>query len=429
MPGSAVLGDLDERGLVHDSTDRSALAARLDVGPLAAYCGFDPTSDSLHVGHLVPLLVLRRLQLAGHRPIALAGGATGMIGDPSGASAERPLLDGAEIDINVAAISRQLERFLDFEPGPTEATLVDNRTWTESMGVLDFLRDVGKYSTVNTMLAKESVRARVAGDQGISFTEFAYMLLQANDYMWLHERHGCELQVGGSDQWGNITAGIDLIRRRVGAQVHGLTVPLATRSDGTKFAKSGGGDTVWLSADLTPPYRFFQYWMQIDDRDIGRFLLQLTFLPVAEITDVVSEHGADPQRRDGQRVLAREMTALVHGPEAASAAEDASQVLFGSPLEEVSEQALSTLVGEVPSSRVGREALSGGVPVVDLLVDAGLVESRSEGRRALAEGSVYVNNRQVTGDEPTVGADRLLHGRYLLLRRGKRRYHLMECPG
>ena len=422
----AVLEDLDERELVQDSTDREALAARLGEGPLTVYCGFDPTADSLHMGHLVPLLLLRRLQVAGHRPIALVGGATGLVGDPSGANDERPLLDAAEVDANVAAISRQLERLLDFEAGPTQATLVDNRSWTASIGVLEFLRDVGKHVTVNTMLGKESVRARVEGTQGISFTEFAYMLLQANDYRWLHEHHGCELQVGGSDQWGNITAGIDLIRRRAGAQVHGLTVPLVTRSDGTKFGKSAAGETLWLSPERTSPYRFYQYWMQVDDRDLGRFLRQLTFASEAETLEVVARHDQEPDRRHGQRVLARMVTELVHGPDAAAAAEAASGILFGSPLEEVGEDALSAIAAEVPTSSVRRAALDEGIPLVDLLVDAELVASRSEGRRALGEGSVYVNNQQVTDDAP-VGVDRLLHGRYLLLRRGKRRYHLLEC--
>ena len=314
MSGSGILDDLAARGLVHDSTDLDALAARLAEGPITLYSGFDPTADSLHVGNLVPLLLLRRFQDAGHRPIALAGGATGMIGDPGGRSEERNLLDDETLDVNLAAIRVQLAQFVDLDAG--RGLLVDNRTWTQPLGVLDFLRDVGKHMTVNAMLAKESVRARVESEDGISFTEFSYMLLQANDYAVLHGDHDCELQVGGSDQWGNITAGIDLIRRRTGDHVHGLTVPLVTRSDGTKFGKSVDG-SVWLSPSRTSPYAFYQYWINVDDRDVERFLLQLTLLSLDEVAGVVAEHASAPEQRTGQRRLAHEMTALVHGPEAA----------------------------------------------------------------------------------------------------------------
>ncbi|MDH3755469.1 MAG: tyrosine--tRNA ligase, partial [Acidimicrobiia bacterium] len=302
-----ILDDLDARGLVHDTTDRESLAAAL-ASPVALYHGIDPTADSLHVGNFVGVLVLRRFQDAGHRPLVLVGGATGMVGDPSGRSDERSLLDEQTLAANVAAIRGQLERFLDF----SRADLVDNHEWTAPLTLIEFLRDVGKHATVNQMIAKDSVRSRMESEQGISFTEFSYMLLQANDYQWLHEHRDVSLQIGGSDQWGNITAGIDLIRRRSGGTAHGLTWPLVTRSDGTKFGKSAG-ENIWLSAERTSPYRFFQYWMQTDDRDIERFLLQLTLLPVSEVAEIVATHERSPDLRSAQRRLAEELTMLVHG--------------------------------------------------------------------------------------------------------------------
>ncbi len=287
-------------------TDEAALRTRLDEGPITLYCGFDPTADSLHIGNLVPLLVLRRFQEFGHRPVALAGGATGMVGDPSGRSDERNLLDSDTLANNLAAIRDQLALIVDVNDA---GLLVDNREWTVGLGVLDFLRDVGKHVTVNTMLAKESIKSRLDGEHGISFTEFSYMLLQANDYVELFDRHGCELQVGGSDQWGNITAGIDMIRRRHHAHAHGLTMPLVTRSDGAKFGKTADG-AVWLSGDRTLPYEFHQYFLRTDDRDVERFLLQLTLLPVARVAEVMAEHNAAPESRTAQGVLADEVTAL-----------------------------------------------------------------------------------------------------------------------
>jgi tyrosyl-tRNA synthetase len=423
MTDPGLLDDLRARGLVHDTTDEAELSARLAEGPITVYSGFDPTADSLHIGNLVPLLLLRRFQEAGHRPIALAGGATGMIGDPGGRSEERQLLEPAQLDANLAGIRTQLERVLDLSG---DALLVDNRTWTEPVSVLEFLRDVGKHMTVNAMLAKESVKARVTSEHGISFTEFSYMLLQANDYLWLHEHEGCELQIGGSDQWGNITAGIDLIRRRTGAHVHGLTVPLVTRSDGQKFGKSQEGN-VWLSADRTSPYRFYQYWMQLPDADLDRFLRQLTLLPVDEVTAVVAEHAGSPERRLGQRRLASEVTTLVHGPEAAAAAAEAAAVLFGGDGETPSAEALAMLADEIPTSTA---ALGEGVDLVELLAGTDLASSKSDARRALDERSIWVNGRRLDGvDEAgTVGGADLAHGRYLLLRRGKKRHHLVVAP-
>jgi tyrosyl-tRNA synthetase len=312
VSASAIIDDLLARRLIQDHTDLDALRERLERGPMTLYVGFDPTAESLHIGNLVPLLLLRRFQLAGHLPIALAGGATGMIGDPGGRSEERNLLDGETLDRNTRAIKAQLSAFLDFEPGPCQARLVDNRDWTAPMGVLDFLRDVGKHVTVNYMLAKESVRSRVASEHGISFTEFSYMLLQAHDYAWLNEQTNCELQAGGSDQWGNITAGIDLVRRRTGASVHGLTVPLVTRSDGEKFGKSVDG-ALWLDPERTSPYALYQYFVNLADDDVERYLLQLTLVPVEEARRVAAEHAQAPERRAGQQRLAWEMTALILG--------------------------------------------------------------------------------------------------------------------
>jgi tyrosyl-tRNA synthetase len=421
-----ILDDLAERGLVHDTTDLDRLRARLAAGPITLYSGFDPTADSLHIGNLVPLLLLRRFQDAGHRPIALAGGATGMIGDPGGRTDERALLDRATLDANLSGIVPQLERFLDFTPGPTGAEVVDNRTWTAPLSLLEFLRDVGKHVTVNAMLAKDSVKARVQSESGISFTEFSYMLLQANDFWWLHGEHDCELQVGGSDQWGNITAGIDLIRRRSAAAVHGLTVPLITRADGAKYGKSVDG-AVWLSPTRTSPYAFYQYWMNVDDRDVGRFLLQLTLMAVPEARAVADAHAESPDRRDGQRRLAREMTALIHGPAAADAATSASQLLFGGDPAGADAAAFEMLAAELPVSHVDAVDLQPGLTAIDLLARTSLASSNNDARRGLTAGEVVVNGRRVTVDDEVSPGD-LLHGRYLLVRRGKKRHELVLCP-
>ncbi|MFZ1489422.1 MAG: tyrosine--tRNA ligase, partial [Ilumatobacteraceae bacterium] len=305
-----LLADLRARGLIHDSTDLTALAERLATGPIAVYVGFDPTADSLHAGNLLGQVMLRRFQLAGHVPVVLAGGATGMVGDPGGRSEERNLLDTATLEHNVACVKRQLERILDFSPGPTQARLVDNAAWTAPMSVLEFLRDVGKYVTVNQMVAKESVRARMESEHGISYTEFSYMLLQANDFRHLCEHEGVEMQMGGSDQWGNITAGIDLIRRRLGRSAYGLTWPLLARSDGAKMGKSAAG-ALWLDAAKTSPYRFHQHWVQVPDDDVERHLLQLTLRPVAEVAELVDAHRGAPEQRLAQRALADDVTELV----------------------------------------------------------------------------------------------------------------------
>ena len=418
MPVSGdLIDDLLARGLVHDSTDLDHLRGRLAEGPVVLYSGFDPTADSLHLGHLVPLLLLRRFQLAGHRPIALAGGATGMVGDPSGRSEERNLLDEATLSANVAAVSAQLARFLDFREGPSAARLVDNRAWTEGVGVLDFLRDVGKHLTVNAMLARDSVRSRLESEAGISYTEFSYMLLQAFDFWWLREHEACELQVGGSDQWGNITAGIELVRKRSGHRVMGLTVPLVTRSDGAKFGKTAAG-AVWLAPERTSPYDLSQYLLNVDDRDVERLLLQLTLLPIGEVAEVVAAHQRAPEQRGAQRRLADAVTRLVHGDEAASAAMGAAKG-FGAAAASLDAGTLADLEGQLPTMEVTSAQLAVGLEVVDALA-ATLAASKGEARRKIAEGGVSVNDARLSEPRRLTPAD-LLEGRWIVLRLGKKR--------
>jgi tyrosyl-tRNA synthetase len=417
-----LIAALEARTLVHDTTDRGELATLLAGGPATLYCGFDPTAASLHVGNLQQILLLRRFQDAGHRPLALAGGATGMIGDPGGRSVERPLLDLDELDANRTAISAQLERFLDFDGGPTAAKLVDNRTWTQPMGVLEFLRDVGKHFTVNRMLGKDSVRSRIEREDGISFTEFSYMLLQANDYLVLNETEGCNLQVAGSDQWGNITAGIDLIRRRTGRTVHGLTSPLLLRSDGQKFGKSEGG-ALWLDATLTSPYQLFQYFMQVGDADVETMLLRLTFVPTEDVALLTAQHLAAPERRDGQRALARAVTEIVHGPSVLGPVEAATALLFGADPQGADEPTFDLLADELPTTEATVSDLE-DVPA--LFVRTALAGSKGEIRRNPA--GYYVNG-QPMGDRRALEAADLLHGRYLLLRRGRAAHHLVRISG
>jgi len=413
--GAAILDDLSARGLIQDTTDDAALRARLEAGPITLYCGFDPTADSLHIGNLVPLLLLRRFQDFGHRPIALAGGATGMVGDPSGRSDERNLLDGETLDHNVAVIKEQLCLLLDIGG---QAQLADNREWIENVTALEFLRDVGKLVTVNTMLAKESIKSRLDGEQGISYTEFSYMLLQANDFVALHDRDGCELQVGGSDQWGNITAGIDMIRRKTGAHAHGLTVPLVTRSDGAKFGKTADG-AVWLSADRTLPYEFHQYWMRTDDRDVERFLLQMTLLPVDRVVEVMAEHVQAPEQRSAQRVLADEVTALIHGSGEVRRANLAAGALFGGS--ELDGEALEALRGIVPETELAADTLAGEEPVVDLLVTTGVCSSKGDARRTIGQGGIRLNGEKIDDAATAVTP---VDGRFVLIQKGKKQRHL-----
>jgi tyrosyl-tRNA synthetase len=420
--GSGVIDDLAARGLLHDHTDLDALRARLDEGPTPTYCGFDPTADSLHIGNLQSIMLLRRFQDAGHPPIALVGGATGMIGDPSGRSDERQFLDAEVLDANRAAIATQLGRFLDFE-GPSGAVVVDNRSWTEPVGVLEFLRDVGKHITIGTMMAKDSVKSRLARESGISFTEFSYMLLQANDFHVLHRERGCDLQVAGSDQWGNITAGIDLVRRRTGDVVHGLTAPLIVRADGTKFGKSEG-ENIWLDATRTSPYRLYQYFLNVADSDVEPLLLRLTAVPVEECRAIAAAHAAAPERREGQRALARALTEVVHGAETVAPVEEAAAVLFGDhPITEAAPATLELLATEVPSSTLGRSDVVGADPL-DLLAVTGLAKSKGEARRN-PDGYSVNQVRLPQRDGAPLGEQDLLHGRFVLLGRGKRSHHLI----
>ena len=418
MSGPDLLDDLRARGLVHDHTDEADLRELLEAGPVTLYCGIDPSADSLHVGHLVAVLVLRRFQEAGHRPLALVGGATGMVGDPSGRSDERNLLDAATLDANAAGIRAQLESLFDFS-GDSAARLVNNYDWTRDVSLLDFLRDVGKHMTVNQMVAKDSVRSRMDSEQGISFTEFSYMLLQAFDYWWLHERYGCRLQVGGSDQWGNICAGIDLVRRRSSTGVHGLTWPLMTRADGQKFGKTAAG-TVWLDAGRTLPFELHQYFVNTDDRDTERLLLQLTLLPVAEVGDIMATHGAAPHERRAQRALADQVCTLVHGTAASEQARLAAEVLFGESAP--SRERLEAVRGIVPETVMAGSGIGGDEPVVDVLVAAGVCTSRSDARRAIASGGIRVNGRRVGSTADRVN---LVDGRYALMQRGRRQRHLL----
>jgi tyrosyl-tRNA synthetase len=419
-----LLDDLDQRGLIHETTDRAALAARLAEGPISLYYGCDPTAPSLHIGNLIGLILLRRFQDAGHRPIALAGGATGMVGDPSGRSDERNLLDDETLSANVAAIKAQMGRIVDLDAAG--AALVDNRDWTADVTLLDFLRDVGKHATVNQMLARESVKARMASEQGISFTEFTYMLLQARDYLWLFEHMGVELQVGGSDQWGNILSGVDLIRRARGASAHALCWPLLLAADGSKLGKTTGA-RVWLDPARTSPYAFYQHWMQTDDADLRRMLAQFTLLPVTDVDALDRAHQEDPARRAGQRRLAEEVTTLVHGQEAAAAAAEASAILFGGDPRTASAEALAVVASEVPvAALVDGDDVEAGVDLAPVLVRATLASSLGDARRQLEQHGISVNGIKAEPGRKLGRAD-MLQGRWTLLRKGKREWAVLDA--
>ncbi len=421
-----LLEDLQWRGLIADCTDLDALAKRLNEGPVTLYCGFDPTGDSLHVGHLMGQLTLRRFQLAGHHPLPLAGGATGMIGDPGGKSAERNLLSREQLDHNLACIKRQLSRLLDFETSTNPARLVDNATWTSGLSYLDFLRDIGKHFSVNVMVAKDSVRSRMEGDNGISYTEFSYMLLQAHDFYHLRQTHHCELQIGGSDQWGNITAGTDLIRKKLGVPAWGLTFPLITKSDGTKFGKTEGG-AVWLDPEKTSPYRFYQFFINTEDSMVSLYLRKFTLLPRAEIEVLEAKHTANPGAREAHKALAREVTTLVHGQSACDDAMRASEIMFGGGLDGIGESVFNDVVGEIPTKDLERAKLeAAGTPLTELLVHAGLCPSKGQARKDLEGGGIYLNNIRATEAGRAVTTDDLLFGKYLLLRKGKRTYAVLR---
>jgi tyrosyl-tRNA synthetase len=412
----SLFDDLNWRGLVHQLTDPETLPRRLDNDRLVLYIGFDPTASSLHVGHLQQICLLRRCQEAGHRPIALIGGGTGMIGDPSGKSEERNLLTLDELDANRAGVARQLSHFLDFG-GSAGAILSDNADWLGTTPLLEFLRDVGKVFSVNEMIRKESVRARLEGrEQSLSFTEFSYMLLQAWDFLQLYDRYGCELQLGGSDQWGNITEGIDLIRRRRGAPAYGLTSPLVTKADGSKFGKTESGN-VWLDPGLTSPYEFFQFWVRTSDAEVGAYLRRFTFLAWERIAELEEATAARPERREAQRELAMVVTAMVHGEEEARRAQQAAAVLFTPAIASLDAGALEQALSDAPTLEVLPPALDGDLTVLDALVQAGLADSRRNGRQLLSQGSVYVNGTRVPEDRPLAPSD-ALHGRWIVLRRG-----------
>jgi len=418
-----VFDELLWRGLAHQWTGEDALPARLKAGPVTLYCGFDPSAPSLHIGNLVGLATLRRFQKAGHHPIVVAGGGTGMIGDPSGKSEERNLLPEVELEANVSSIRAQIARFLDFEHG---ASLVNNADWLAKLGYIEFLRDIGKHFSVNAMLARESVRARLEGRSGISYTEFSYMLMQAYDFVHLHDTAGCELQVGGSDQFGNIAAGVELGRKMRGVQLFGLTWPLVTRSDGVKMGKTAEG-AVWLDPARTSPYAFYQWFVNVPDADAGPFLRLFTELTREEIEGLESEIEAAPQKREAQRRLARELTLLVHGEEGLRAAERASAALFGGDLAGLTEAELLEIFADVPSKELSRARL-GEMTAGEALAEAGLAKSKSEARRLIEGGGASIGNRRIDdAEQPVVAAD-LTSETIAVLRAGKNRFALLRFP-
>lgn len=416
-----ILDELSWRGLIAQSTDLDALRSDLDSGPLTLYAGFDPTAPSLHAGHLIPLLTLRRFQLAGHRPVVLSGGATGLIGDPRD-TGERNLHDIDTVREWTERIGHQLAKFVDFvrdgaPESPTGALVADNSDWTAQLPVTEFLREVGKHFSINTMLSRETVKRRLEGD-GLSYTEFSYMLLQANDFVQLYRRHGTRLQLGGSDQWGNIVAGVDLLRRQENATGHALTLPLVTDAEGRKFGKSTGGGNVWLDPELTSPYAWYQYFVNSSDADVGKYLRLFTFLDHEEIEELERTTAERPQQRAGQRRLAEELTTLVHGQEQTHQVIAASQALFGrGDFAELDEATLDAVMAEVPTGEV---RLSDEPTIVDLLVEAGLAQGRGAARRTVNEGGAYVNNTKIADETWSVSKEDLLHGRWAVIRRGKR---------
>ncbi len=422
-----VIAELTWRRLIHQTTDDENLPRWLSERPRTVYAGLDPTADSLHVGSLLPLMILRRFQMAGHQPIALVGGATGMIGDPSGKSEERNLLSVEVLRANVAGVERQVRHFLDFDCGENSALLVNNYDWIGKFGYIEFLRDVGKHFPVNVMLTKDSVKGRLQrADGGLSYTEFSYMLLQAYDFVHLNEHYGCQLQVGGSDQWGNITAGIDLARRLRSVQLYGVTCPLLTKSDGTKMGKTESG-ALWLSAERTSPYQFYQYWINLEDADVGTCVRFFTDLDREETDALLAEHRSDPGRRTAQRRLAAELTQLVHGEDGLATARRATEIFFGAEISELSDEQLLGIFADVPSRELPGERLSGeGLSIIDALFEAGLAKSKGEARRIITQGGAYVNNRRIQGIDTRLGPDHLASESTMVLRSGKKKYALLR---
>lgn len=407
-------GELEWRGLVYDATE--GLRDVLGRERLTGYIGFDPTAASLHVGSLLPIIALAHLQKHGHSPIALVGGGTGLIGDPSGKAAERTLLTLEQVDRNVAGIRAQLARFLDFDTTTAPARLANNAEWLTKLGAIDFVRDVGKHFTVNAMLAKESVRKRIEGTEGISYTEFSYSLLQAYDFLELFRRYRCTLQLGGSDQWGNITAGMDLIRRVDGGKAHGLVLPLITTSSGTKFGKTEAG-TIWLDPQLTKPYEFYQFWLNTEDRDAVKYLKFFTFLPQDPIRELEALTATEPERRHAQRALAREVTLLVHGEEAVRDAEAAAAALFNQTIEALTLEQIRGTLANVPSVSV---AWAAEWPLVELLATAGVTASKGEATRLIRGGGIYVNDRRVTDEKERLRPEQAIEGQVFVVRKGKK---------
>ena len=423
---SGLLSTLKERGFVAQTTDDAGLEKALAAGQVTAYAGFDPSAPSLQLGNLVPVMALAHLQRAGHRPIVIIGGGTGMVGDPSGKSQERKLLSHEDIESNLEGIKKQLAHFLDFHAKANPARLVNNADWLSQLTMMDFLRDIGKHFSVNEMLAKDSVKSRIGQEQGMSFTEFSYSLLQSYDYLELFDRYGCTLQMGGSDQWGNIVAGVDLIRRLRGAEVHAIVFHLITTSSGAKFGKTESG-TVWLDPERTSPYRFYQYWYNTDDNDVVRYLKYFTLLSQEKIGELEHSLRQSPEKREAQVLLASEVTRTVHGESALAQAVKASQIFFGGEISDVSETELLDIFSDVPSVEVAKERFDGsGIPFIDLMIATGIAKSKGEARRLIQGGGVYLNNRAVPDVDKNVLITDAISGRFVVLRKGRKNYFLTK---
>ncbi len=416
--------ELQWRGMIYDSI--AGVEDLLAKEKVTVYNGFDATGDSLHVGHLVPLLALARLQRFGHHPIALAGGGTSMVGDPSGKSDERNLLTQEEVDYNLISIKEQLSHFLDFKAKNNPARLINNADWLLQLNLVSFLRDIGKHFTINAMLAKDSVKTRLEREDGLSFTEFSYMLMQSYDFLHLYRTHNCVLQTGGSDQWGNITAGVELVRRVTGNSAYGMVYHLLKKADGSKFGKTASGG-IWLKPERTSPYKFYQYWLNSDDRDVISYLKYFTFLTKEEIDSLAEDLQQHPEKREAQRKLASEITKIVHGETAVAAAEQAALVLFGGSLSGLKSAEIEEIFSDVPSTELVQAQFSGeGKNIIDLLVDSNLVKSRGEARRSLNEGGINLNNERVSDPEHNVVVADFLDGKFLVLRKGKKNYHIVK---
>ena len=421
-----IYDELKWRGLIYDGTE--GVREHLEDNKVTLYIGFDPTAKSLHVGSLLQILALARMQKAGHRPIGVVGGGTGLIGDPSGKTAERQLLTREKVQENLDGIREQLSRFLDFESEENGAMVIDNGDWLCAISLIDFLRDIGKHFTVNYLMAKDSVKSRMEGDQGLSFTEFSYSLLQSYDFVELLDRHDCTLQMGASDQWGNITAGTELIRKLRGRKAYGLVSPLVTSSTGVKFGKTESG-AVWLDAELTSPYEFYQFWLNVADADVVKYLKFFTWFTQEEIAELEAKHQAAPQDRDAHRALAREVTRMVHGEAALDVAEKSSKVLFGGDFEGLAAADVRGIFGDVPSTDLTVDQLGDGMGLVDLLVECGLAPSKGQARRLIKDGGIYLNNVRAADEKAAVTASDFMDGQVLVLRKGRKVYHLVQISG